>query len=182
MICINPTFKNLSWIYWLPCMVGISKGLRTENRTRQATHVQRNTEARSHNHGCNGNNTYSGWVLVALGMQHTVRMRRIRLSSVASLAVQYFSTLSHERYNCRGEEKKRFFEPKSVLIFSTTYICNISHSKKKWARNSQFIKINPTRCNNANKGPTRCNSMQTFIHCHVILHVSGVTHPSSGVL
>ena len=24
--------------------------------------------------------------------------------------------------------------------------------------------------------------MQTFIHCHVTLHVSGVTHPSSGVL
>ena len=35
---------------------------------------------------------------------------------------------------------------------------------------------------NVNKGPTRCNSMQTFIHCHVTLHVSGVTHPSSGVL
>jgi hypothetical protein len=33
-----------------------------------------------------------------------------------------------------------------------------------------------------NKGPTRCNSMQTFIHCHVTLHVSGVTHLSSGVL
>jgi len=24
-----------------------------------------------------------------------------------------------------------------------------------------------------NKGPTRCNSMQTFIHCHVTLHQSG---------
>ena len=35
---------------------------------------------------------------------------------------------------------------------------------------------------NVNKGPTRCNSMQTFIHCHVTVHVSGVTHPSSGVL
>ena len=33
-----------------------------------------------------------------------------------------------------------------------------------------------------NKGPTRCNSMQTFIHCHVTLHVSGVTHPTSEVL
>ena len=33
-----------------------------------------------------------------------------------------------------------------------------------------------------NKGPTRCNSMQTFILCHVTLHVSGVMHPSSGVL
>jgi hypothetical protein len=35
---------------------------------------------------------------------------------------------------------------------------------------------------NVNKGPTRCYSMQTFIHCHVTLHVSGVTHPSSGAL
>ena len=35
---------------------------------------------------------------------------------------------------------------------------------------------------NVNKGPTRCNSMQTFIHCHITLHVSGVTHPSSGAL
>jgi len=35
---------------------------------------------------------------------------------------------------------------------------------------------------NVNKGPTRCNSMQTFILCHVTLHVSGVMHPSSGVL
>ena len=35
---------------------------------------------------------------------------------------------------------------------------------------------------NVNKGPTRCNSMQTFILCHVTLYVSGVMHPSSGVL
>ena len=35
---------------------------------------------------------------------------------------------------------------------------------------------------NVNKGPTRCNSMQIFILCHVTLHVSGVTHPSSEVL
>jgi len=27
------------------------------------------------------------------------------------------------------------------------------------------------------KGPTRCNSMQTFIYCRVTLHVSGVTAP-----
>jgi len=33
---------------------------------------------------------------------------------------------------------------------------------------SQFI---------VNKNPTRCNSMQIFIHCKVTLHVSGVTAP-----
>jgi len=30
---------------------------------------------------------------------------------------------------------------------------------------------------NVNKNPTRCNSMQIFIHCKVTLHVSGVTAP-----
>ena len=30
---------------------------------------------------------------------------------------------------------------------------------------------------NFNKNPTRCNSMQIFIHCKVTLHVSGVTAP-----
>ena len=40
----------------------------------------------------------------------------------------------------------------------------------------------PASSFNVNKGPTRCNNMQTFIHFHVTLHVSGVMHPSSGVL
>jgi len=56
---------------------------------------------------------------------------------------------------------------------------------KKWGgggsetTNTHFLKY---ILFNVNKGPTRCNSMQIFIHCHVTLHVSGVTHPSSGVL
>jgi len=37
-----------------------------------------------------------------------------------------------------------------------------------WFRATQF---------NVNKTPTRCNSMQIFIHCKVTLHVSGVTAP-----
>jgi len=37
-----------------------------------------------------------------------------------------------------------------------------------WFRASQF---------NVNKNPTRCNSMQIFIHCKVTLHVSGVRAP-----
>ena len=44
------------------------------------------------------------------------------------------------------------------------------------------LAITQKKAYNVNKGPTRCNSMQTFIHCHVTLHVSGVMHPPSGVL
>ena len=45
--------------------------------------------------------TYSVCVTVALVIQHTVRMRRIILLSVASLAVTYSFTLSHTRDDFR---------------------------------------------------------------------------------
>jgi hypothetical protein len=45
--------------------------------------------------------TYSECVLVALGMQHGIRMRRIVLSSPSCPAVQYFFTLSHTRQDFR---------------------------------------------------------------------------------
>jgi hypothetical protein len=40
---------------------------------------------------------------VALVIQHTKRMCRILLSSVASPAVPYFSTLSYKRHDFRGK-------------------------------------------------------------------------------
>jgi UDP-N-acetylmuramyl pentapeptide phosphotransferase/UDP-N-acetylglucosamine-1-phosphate transferase len=43
-------------------------------------------------------------VFVAIGIQHSMRMRRTVLSAVAPLAVQYFSTLSQMRYDLK---KKR---------------------------------------------------------------------------
>ena len=44
---------------------------------------------------------------------------------------------------------------------------------------SSFISSSRLRASqfNVNKNPTRCNSMQVFIHCKVTLHVSGVTVP-----
>jgi hypothetical protein len=43
--------------------------------------------------------TYYECVSVALVIQHAKRMRRIILLSVTCLALLYFSTLSHKRYD-----------------------------------------------------------------------------------
>jgi hypothetical protein len=71
-------------------------------------------------------------VSVAFFIQHELRMRLIILSSVACSDLPYFSTLSHKRHDFR---KKNVTEHKMcVLIFSTTFVSNISHYKKNAAR------------------------------------------------
>ena len=56
------------------------------------------------------------------------------LSSVVCPALQSFSTLSHKRYDFRNNV---IGHKMCVLIFSTTFVWNISHSKKNWARYDQ---------------------------------------------
>ena len=72
--------------------------------TKQATHVERNIEARSC-HRCRSVEavrvTYSECWFVALGIQHAVSMRRIILSSVACPTLPYFPKLSHKRQDFR---------------------------------------------------------------------------------
>jgi hypothetical protein len=60
------------------------------------------------------------------------------LSFVACLALQNFSILSQNRHDFRKEKP---LNTKRVLIFSTTFIWNISHSKKNWARYDKIIFI-----------------------------------------
>jgi hypothetical protein len=59
-------------------------------------------------------NKYSKCVSVALVIQHAKRMCRIILSSVACLAVPYFSTLYHKRHDIR----KKLLNIKCVFLFS----------------------------------------------------------------
>jgi hypothetical protein len=93
-------------------------------------YVLRIIQARSRNHCCHVKAisiTYSQCVSVALAIQHAKRMRRIIFSSVGCLALPYFSTLSHKRHGFR----KKFIEHKMcILIFSTTFVLNISDSSK----------------------------------------------------
>jgi hypothetical protein len=60
------------------------------------------------------NSTYSERVSVALFIQNAKRMRRIILSFVTFVALSYFLTLSHKRYDL---QKKKLLNLKCVLIF-----------------------------------------------------------------
>jgi len=63
----------------------------------------------------NASITYSECVSVALVIKHAKRVRRIILSPVVCLALSYFSTLSHKRYDFRG---KMLLNIKRVFVFS----------------------------------------------------------------
>ena len=71
-------------------------------------------------------------VFVALVIQHAIRMRHVVICGLSVSTI--FFQLSHKRHDSR----KNVTEHKMcVVIFSTTFIWNISHSKKNWARYDQ---------------------------------------------
>jgi hypothetical protein len=61
---------------------------------------------------------YSECMSIALVIQHAKRMRLVILSSVACLALPYFSKFSHKRNDFR---KKVTAYEMCILIFSTTF-------------------------------------------------------------
>jgi hypothetical protein len=85
------------------------------------------------------NITYSECMFLDLCIQHAMRVCCITFSCVTCLAGPYFSTLSHKRHVGGGGEGG--MERKTrVLIFSITFVPNISHPKKKWARYNSKIR------------------------------------------
>ena len=75
--------------------------------------------------------TYYECVPVDLTIQHAMCMRHTNLTSVACLALLHFFPLSQKRHAFR---KTVIGHKMSVLIFSTYFIQNISHSKKNSLR------------------------------------------------
>jgi hypothetical protein len=75
--------------------------------------------------------THSQCMSVALVIQHAKRTYCIISQSEASLALPCFSTLYHTQHDIW---KKVTEHQMCVLIFSTTCVWNISHSKKNSAR------------------------------------------------
>jgi hypothetical protein len=71
--------------------------------------------------------TYSGCEFVALGIQHEMRMRHI--------IIRGLHRTFHIIWQIHDFREEKITEHKMrVLIFSTTFVWDISHSKKKWAR------------------------------------------------
>ena len=70
---------------------------------------------------------------VALFVQHSMRMRHIILLSVACLDLPYLSTLSQQQHDFRKKKIVTGHEM-CVLIFSTTFVGNVSHPKEKSPR------------------------------------------------
>ena len=75
-------------------------------------------------------------MFVDLGIQRAIRMRNIDIrglsgSKIFIHIIPQTTIFKKKKWN---KIKKKLLNTKCVLIFSTTFVWNISHSKKNWAR------------------------------------------------
>jgi hypothetical protein len=109
----------------------------SKNKTGNVHTYKRNIQASSWNHCCRWKAisiTYSECVSVALVNQHAHRMCHIILSSVACLAVPYFSTLSHKRH----EFREKVIEHK-MCDFLWNFWLEHSHSKNSAKYQKNYV-------------------------------------------
>jgi len=65
--------------------------------------------------------TYSKCVFVVIVCQHIKRMHRVTLSTVASLALHYFSTLSHKRHDFQEKVTKHKMRVQFIQFYYQPY-------------------------------------------------------------
>ena len=88
------------------------------------------------------NENYTTWVCVCICCSRKFSAWNVPapvISSVACSALQKFPTLSHKRYNFRPKKNIVNEHKMCVLIFSTRFVLDISHSKKKRVRYEQKL-------------------------------------------
>jgi hypothetical protein len=129
---------TLTWIWLMGTVVMFSL---SSVVTRQAMFVWCNIKACSRDHCCCGKAVSATYFCVCGCRGAGLCLRACSLAyptcnahapyCLISVAATYFSTLSHKRHDFW---KKKLLNMKCVLIFSTAFIWNISHSKKNSAR------------------------------------------------
>ena len=103
-------------------------------------YVSRNTEALSCNHCCSGkstSNTYSECACVVLGIQDVISMRHKVICGLLDSTVFFHIIAWTARLSKKVIELKI-----CVLIFSATFVWNISLLKMNWARYCRDVRRN----------------------------------------
>ena len=113
---------------YLPASRTVKHARRYEYKQGSQCTYKRNIEAGSHNHCYCGKViriTYSECVFVALVIQNAVRMHRSSMCDLSGCTIFFLHISQTVRFSGKVIEHKT-----RVLILSTTFVWNISHSKK----------------------------------------------------
>ena len=80
-------------------------------------------------HNCTHSFRYCQLILLQAGIMDEMELAQLHLIHDTSFAAPSISTVSHKRHDFRKKERKKLPNTKCVLISSTTFVGNISHSK-----------------------------------------------------